>query len=169
MCQGYIIWLVRSFATIYTLELKVPSSHSIVEYLTNIRGGTISSIFLKIGDRLDAQVFLGVVLYNKHGIFFFFNFKTEFLPPVPGVWKNGPPHYMAKNENHASGLFDSLNEAFWCTDYNAKNLSSLRSPISEKIRKIRQKWQFFQKCNFLRFFVIFSEIGPCRELRFFAL
>ena len=38
--------------------------------MTKGRGGTNSSIFLKIGDRLDAQVFLGVVLYNKHGIFF---------------------------------------------------------------------------------------------------
>ena len=39
---------------------------------------------------------------------------------------------MAKNENHASMLFDSLNEAFWCTDYNTKNLSSLQSPIIQQ-------------------------------------
>ena len=30
------------------------------------RGGTFSPIFLKIGDRLDAQMFLGVVLYDKN-------------------------------------------------------------------------------------------------------
>ena len=68
---------------------------------------------------------------------------------------------MAKNENHASPLFDSLNEAFWCTDHNAKNLSSLQSPISEKNQEKPQKmgifekiiifgvfsW-FFQKCDF---------------------
>ena len=97
-------------------------------------GETISSIFLKIGDRLDAQVFWGVVLYDKNGNIFK-SFKTEFLTPVPGVWKNGRPNYMAKNENHASVLFDSLNEAFWCTDHNVKNLSSLQSPISEKNHK----------------------------------
>ena len=52
---------------------------------------------------------------------------------------------MAKNENNANGLFDSLNEAFWCTDHNAKNLSSLWSPISEKIRKNIQKMDIFEK------------------------
>ena len=56
-----------------------------------VRGGTISSIFLKIGDRLDAQVFLGVDLYNKYG-----NIKkkkkieTEFLPPYQGSEKTDP-------------------------------------------------------------------------------
>ena len=30
-----------------------------------IRGGPFSPIYLKIGDRLDAQVFLDVVLYDK--------------------------------------------------------------------------------------------------------
>ena len=87
------------------------------------------------------------------------NFKTEFLPPVPGVWKNGPPHYMAKNENHASGLFDSLNEAFWCTDNNAKNLSSLQSPISEKIKKNHKKSARLKKWSFLAVFPDFFNNG----------
>ena len=37
---------------------------------------------------------------------------TEFLPPLPGVLKDGPPHYMVKNGNHPRGSSDSLNEAF---------------------------------------------------------
>ena len=41
---------------------------------------------------------------------FFKIVKTDLLPPAPGVWKNKPPHYMAKNENHGGGVFDSLNE-----------------------------------------------------------
>ena len=55
-------------------------------------GGTISSIFLNIWDRFDAQVFLGVVLYNKKNI--------------------SLPCYMAKNENNPRQSFDSLNKAF---------------------------------------------------------
>ena len=51
-----------------------PHSHTLT------RGGTFIPIYLQIGDRLDAQLFLGVVLYDKKD-FFFFNFKTEFLPP----------------------------------------------------------------------------------------
>ena len=97
-------------------------------------GGTKSSIFLYIGYTLDPQVFLGVVLCIKTDIIKK-KIENEFLPPLPGVWKNGPPHYTVKNENHPRGSFDSLNEAFWCTDYNAKNLSSLQSHISEKIKK----------------------------------
>ena len=142
--------------------------HSLQVIVTPGKGGTNSSIFLNIWDTFGPQVFLGVVLYIKN-LNIFQNFKYWILPPVPGVWKNGPPHYMAKNENHASGLFDSLNEVFWCTDYNAKNLTSLRSPVSEKIRKIRQKLKKNFNANFLWFFLIFSEMGFCRELRFFAL
>ena len=80
---------------------------------------------------------------------FFKNVKTEFLPPLPGVWKNGPPHYTVKNENHPRGSSDSLNEALWCTDYNAKNLSSLQSPISEKIKIKPKKIGIFEKMVFL--------------------
>ena len=42
-----------------------------------------------------------------------------FTPPTRHL-KNWTSHYMAKNENHSRGSLDSLNEAFWCTDYNAK-------------------------------------------------
>ena len=36
--------------------------------------------------------------------------------------------------------FDSSKEGFWCTDCNAKNLSSLQSTVHEKIKKNRPKW-----------------------------
>ena len=39
---------------------------------------------------------------------------------------------MAKIENYPRGLFYSLNEAFWCTDYNAKNPRSLVTDVFEK-------------------------------------
>ena len=96
-------------------------------------------------------------------------FKTEFLPPLPGVWKNGPPHYTVKNENLRRGSFGSLNEAFWCTDYNAKNLSSLQSPVSKKIKKNHKNGHFWKNGILWRFFLIFSETRLLREVRFFAL
>ena len=51
---------------------------------TRVGEGPFSPIFLKIRDRLDAQVFLGVFLYNKNDNILK-KFKTEFLPPGPGV------------------------------------------------------------------------------------
>ena len=74
--------------------------------------------------------------------------KINFWPPLPGVWKIAKTHYKPKNENHHMGVFDSSNEAFWCTDYNAKNPSALRSPILEKIKKNRPKWPFFKNDHF---------------------
>jgi hypothetical protein len=56
-------------------------------------------------------VFLDVVLYDKKRKYLKKKSKQNFYPPYQGSEKNGPPHYMAKNENHASGLFDSLYEA----------------------------------------------------------
>ena len=97
------------------------------------------------------------VITNHPTIFFFT--KNTVWPPLPGVSKNRPPHYMAKNENHPRWLCDSLNEAFWCTDCNAKNLTSLWSLISEKMRKNHQKMQFFQKCPFFTVFLDFSRNG----------
>ena len=46
------------------------------------------------------------------------------------------------------GVFDSSNEAFWCTDYNAKNPSSLRGPISLKIKKKRKQIVILEKWSF---------------------
>ena len=74
-------------------------------------------------------------------IYIFFISKLIFF-------KQTPPLY-GKNKNYASELFDSLNEALWCTDHNANNLSSLRSPISEKIKKKPQKMGIFEKMSFL--------------------
>ena len=68
---------------------------------------------------------------------------------------------------------DSSKEGFSCTECNAKNLSSLQSTISEKIKKNRPKWSKMVKMvkidHFCRSFLIFSETVLCRELRFLAL
>ena len=81
--------LLRSVQTIISAEADAVSSA--------VGGGTISSMFLKIGDILDAQVFLGVVLYNKHGnVFFLFISKLNFYPPYQGSEKTDPPLYGEK-------------------------------------------------------------------------
>ena len=54
----------------------------------------------------------------------FFKKKLVFLPLLPGVWKIVGTLYTQKNENHHMAVFDSLDEASGCTDYNAKNLNS---------------------------------------------
>ena len=43
------------------------------------------------------------------------------------------------------GVFDSSNEAFLSTDYNAKNFSSLRGPISKKKSRKTAKLVIFEK------------------------
>ena len=75
-------------------------------------------------------------------------------PQTRGL-KKELPHYMAKIENHPRGLFYSLNEAFWCMDYNPRNPRSLQSPILEKIRKNLQKISLSEKWAFLVFFLNF--------------
>ena len=45
---------------------KRGTSQSATEYSVRIGGGPFSPIFLKIGDGLDAQMCLGVVLYDKN-------------------------------------------------------------------------------------------------------
>jgi hypothetical protein len=40
-----------------------------------------------------------------------------------------------------------------------KNLSSLRSPISEKIKKTHKKWAFLKKWTFLAYFPDFFRNG----------
>ena len=87
--------------------------------------------------------------------FFLKILKIHVWPPLPGVWKFAKTHYKPKNENHRMGVFDSSNEALWCTDYNAKNPSSLRSPIPEKIKKNGPKLPFFQKLPFFAVFLDF--------------
>ena len=42
-------------------------------------------------------------------------------------------------------------------------------PFLKKSRKTAKKWSFLKNGHFGRFFLIFSEMGLCRELRFFAL
>ena len=57
-----------------------------------------------------------------------------FYPPLQGVYKFAKTLYKPK-KNHCVGEFDSSNEAFWCTDYNTKNPSSLQGPIYKKREK----------------------------------
>ena len=109
-----------------------------------------------------ARVVLGAFCHNKPTYIFLFHQKHRLTSPTRGL-KKGPHHYMAKNENHPRGSLDSLNEAFWCTNCNAKNLSSLQSPIFEKISKNRNKLQFFKNAHFLAVFLVFFK----RSLRFF--
>ena len=71
--------------------------------------------------------------------------KNYVLPLVRGVWKIAKTHYNPKNENHCMGVFDSLNEASGCTDYNAKNLNSLQCTVAENIKKNPPKKKFSSK------------------------
>ena len=89
-----------------------------------------------------ARVVLGAFCHNKPTYIFLFHQKHRLAPPTGGL-KKRTPHYMAKKKNHPRGLFDSINEAFLCTDCKAKNLSSLQSLIFEKIRKNCKKYNFF--------------------------
>ena len=76
-------------------------------------------------------------------------------PPLPGVWKIAKTQYKSKNENHCMGLFDSWNEAFWCTDYNAKKNPALcKVPFWKKSRKIAKNYHF-QKLPFFGAFSLF--------------
>ena len=74
--------------------------------------------------------------------------KINFRPPLPGVWKIAKTHYKPKNENHWMGVYDSSNEAFRYTDYNAKNPSTLQSPILENIKQKSPKITIFEKLPF---------------------
>ena len=53
--------------------------------------GPFSPIFLKIGDRLDAQVLLVVVLYDKNKNIFVKNSKLNFYPLYQGSEKRDSP------------------------------------------------------------------------------
>ena len=72
------------------------------------------------------QAFSGVVLYTK----------TEknhvFTPRSKGLKIGKKNHYKPRNDNHCMGVLDSPNEAPGRTDYNTKNLNSLRC---KKIKK----------------------------------
>ena len=62
-------------------------------WLVQLGGGPFSPIFLKIGDRLDAQMFLGVVLYDKNEIIFKKFQNWIFTPRTRGLKKRTPPLY----------------------------------------------------------------------------
>ena len=58
------------------------------------------------------------------------------------------PSYDEKFEKWSEVDFDSPKKESWCTECNAKNLSSLQSTVSEKIKKNCQKYPFFQNIVF---------------------
>ena len=60
-------------------------------------------------------------------------------------------------------------EHFSGTDYIAKKPRSLQSTILKKSRKIAQKLAFIKNGHFWWFFLIFSKMGPHRELKFFCV
>ena len=125
------------------------------------RGGDYSELFLGL-------VVLDAFFHNKMKIIFKI-LKNDFWPPLPGVWKFPKTHYRPKNENHRMGVFDSSNEAFWCTDYNAKNPSSLRGPISLKIKKKRKKNFIFKKWSFWAIFLDFFQNGTLQSAGVFTM
>ena len=65
------------------------------------------------------------------------------------------------------GVFDSSNEAFWCTDYNAKNPTSLQGPISKKNQEKPQKIVIFEKWLFLTIFLDFLQNGTLQRAGIF--
>ena len=99
----------------------------------------------------------------------FFFFLFDFWHPLPEVWNIAKTHYKPKNENHCMGMLDSSNEAFWCTDSNAKNPSSLGGPISLKIKKNRQKMVIFEKWKFLAIFLDFFQNGTSQRAGVFCV
>ena len=80
-----------------------------------------------------------------------------------------------KNENCRIVTFDSLKEASWCTDCNAKNQNSFGWTIFEKMRLDRQKspkkfnyfssflWLFFKNDHVYRLFECFYEVSWSTE------
>ena len=60
-----------------------------------------------------------------------------------GVWKLAKTH-KPKNENHHMGMFDSSNEAFWCTDYNAKTPALCEVLFLKKSRKTTKNRNFWR-------------------------
>ena len=95
---------------------------------------------------VQPRAFLSVVLWIKNEIIFQNCQNWIFYPCTWGL-KKGTLSYKLKNENIPRGLFNSLNEVFWCTDYNTKNLSSLWGHILEKSEKKHQKGPFFINVN----------------------
>ena len=55
----------------------------------------------------------------------------------------GPPLWWKIWIFSPKAVFDSSKEASWCTECNAKDPSSLKSTIPEKIKKNCQKYPFF--------------------------
>ena len=132
-------------------------------------GGPFCQISLNIKDMFPARVILYVLCHKKTENIFLKFFVVDFLPPQPGVWKIVKTHYTPNKEKHCTEVFDSSNEAFWCADYNAKNLSSLRGPISLKIKNKTPKIGLFEKLSFWENFLDFFQNGTSQRGGFFCV
>ena len=90
--------------------------------------------------------------------------KFYFLPPVRGGWQIVKTHYNQKKENHRNGVFDSSNEAFGCTGYNAKKPQLLKQYRCWKNQEKPQKKRSFLKKMF--FWGVFLDFfSNCRLQR----
>ena len=66
--------------------------------------------------------------------------------------------------------YDSSNEGFWCTECNAKNLSSLQSTVHEKIKINRPKWyKMVKMVKNYRFCPIFFRNGTLQRAGIFCV
>ena len=85
-----------------------------------------------------------------------FPVKVKFYPPPKS---KGSPLRVKNKKNCWIVDFDSSKEGFWCTECNAKNLSSLQCTVCEKIKKNWPKWstivQMVKKLPFLPVFLAF--------------
>ena len=77
---------------------------------------------------------------------------------------------MVENMKNSWNInFDSSKEGFWCTECNAKNLSSLQSTVYEKIKKTCPKRVKMVKNDcFSRFFLFFFRNGTLQRAEVFC-
>ena len=68
----------------------------------------------------------------------------------------GPP-YDEKSDFFPKVVLDSSKEASWCTECNAKDLSSLQCTVPEKITKTAKNTHFFKNAIFWSFFSRFIQ------------
>ena len=74
------------------------------------------------------------------------------------------PSFMVKNMKNCLIVdLDSSKEGFWCTEFNAKNVSSLQTIISEE--KNKQILSTLKKINFWHFFYFFRTVDGRARLK----
>ena len=86
---------------------------------------------------------------------FFLKKNVMFYLRYQGSEKIVKTHYKPINLIHCTGLFDISNEAFWCTDYNAKNPALCEVLFIKKSRKTAKKIGTFEEWSFWAMLFIF--------------